>query len=139
MPKWSLYGNYFLFKKLDRANYLKEINFNPEGKKQYPTIKYDILEDKKNPLIKSINYFLKEAKDKLKKKDNILEFNEFMVLCELGIADSAREKIWPILIGNKCGITSSLYKSLKENIKFNQIKINNYLKKIFKNKKIIEE
>ena len=116
VPKWSLYGNYFLFKKLDRANYLKEINFNPEGKKQYPTIKYDILEDKKNPLIKSINYFLKEAKDKLKKKDNILEFNEFMVLCELGIADSAREKIWPILIGNKCGITSSIYKSLKESI-----------------------
>ena len=116
IPKWTLYGNYFLFKTLDRANYLKDINFNPEGKKQYPTIKYDIFEDKKNVLLKSINNFLKEVKDKLKKEDKILEFNEFMVLCELGIADSAREKIWPILIENKCGITSTLYTTLKENI-----------------------
>jgi len=105
---WKL----FLFKTLDRANYLKDINFNPEGKKQNPTIKYDILEDKKTPLIKSINSFLKEVKDKLGKKDDkILEFNEFMVLCELGIADITRKKIWPILIGNKCGIMN-----LKENV-----------------------
>ena len=112
LPKWNIYGNYFLFKTLDRANYLKDINFNPEGKKQNPTIKYDILEDKKTPLIKSINSFLKEVKDKLGKKDDkILEFNEFMVLCELGIADITRKKIWPILIGNKCGIMN-----LKENV-----------------------
>ena len=122
LPKWSLYGNYFLFKTLDRANYLNDINFNPEGKKQYPTIKYDILEDKKNGLIKSINNFLKEVKDKLKRDDKILEFNEFMVLCELGIPDYIRDKIWPILIENKCGITSSLYTSLKESI----TKINNF-------------
>ena len=112
LPKWHIYGNYFLFKTLDRANYLKDINFNPEGKKQNPTIKYDIFEDKKTPLIKSINTFLKEVKDKLGKKDDkILEFNEFMVLCELGIADITRKKIWPILIGNKCGIMN-----LKENV-----------------------
>jgi hypothetical protein len=112
LPKWNIYGNYFLFKTLDRANYLKDINFNPEGKKQNPTIKYDIFEDKKTPLIKSINTFLKEVKDKLGKKDDkILEFNEFMVLCELGISDLTRKKIWPILIGNKCGIVN-----LKENV-----------------------
>ena len=116
LPKWSLYGNYFLFKTLDRANYLKDVNFNPEGKKQYPTIKYDIFEDKKNVLIKSITNFLKEVKDKLKKEDKILEFNEFMVLCEIGIADSSRDKVWPILIENKCGITSSFFSSLKEGI-----------------------
>ena len=112
LPKWNIYGNYFLFKTLDRANYLKDINFNPEGKKQNPTIKYDIFEDKKTPLIKSINTFLKEVKDKLGKKDDkILEFNEFMVLCELGISDLTRKKMWPILIGNKCGIVN-----LKENV-----------------------
>ena len=112
LPKWNIYGNYFLFKTLDRANYLKDINFNPEGKKQNPTIKYDIFEDKKTPLIKSINTFLKEVKDKLVKKDDkILEFNEFMVLCELGISELTRKKIWPILIGNKCGIVN-----LKENV-----------------------
>ena len=110
--KWNIYGNYFLFKTLDRSNYLKDINFNPEGKKQNITIKYDIFEDKKNTLIKAINYFLKEVKDKLgKKEDKILEFNEFMVLCQLGISDSSRKKIWPILIGNKLGIIG-----LKENV-----------------------
>ena len=112
LPKWNIYGNYFLFKTLDRANYLKDINFNPEGKRQNPTIKYDIFEDKKMPLIKSINGLLKEVKDKLGKKDDkILEFNEFMVLCELGISDIVRKKIWPILIGNKYGIAN-----LKESV-----------------------
>ena len=112
LPKWSIYGNYFLFKTLDRGNYLNEFNFNPEGKKQNPTIKYDIFEDKKTPLVKSISTFIKEVKDKVgKKNDKYLEFNEFIILCELGISESARKKIWPILIGNKCGIMN-----LKENI-----------------------
>ena len=129
LPKWNIYGNYFLFKTLDRANYLKDINFNPEGKKQNPTIKYDIFEDKKTPLIKSINTFLKEVKDKLGKKDDkILEFNEFMVLCELGISDLTRKKMWPILIGNKCGIVN-----LKENVtridNFEELE-NEYLKNV---------
>ena len=110
--KWNIYGNYFLFKTLDRGSYLKDANFNPEGKKQNPTIKYDILEDRKTPFAKSINYFLKDVKDKLGKKDDkFLEYNEFMALCELGIADSARKKIWPLLIGNKCAIMN-----MKENI-----------------------
>ena len=110
--KWNIYGNYFLFKTLDRGSYLKDANFNPEGKKQNPTIKYDIFEDRKTPFAKSINYFLKDVKDKLGKKDDkFLEYNEFMVLCELGIADSARKKIWPLLIGNKCAIMN-----MKENI-----------------------
>ena len=118
LPKWNIYGNYFLFKTLDRANYLNDINFNPEGKKQNITIKYDIFEDKKTSLIKTINYFLKEVKDKLgKKEDKILEFNEFMVLCQLGISDTSRKNIWPILIGNKLGIIN-----LKDNI----TKINNF-------------
>ena len=112
MNKWNIYGNYFLFKTLDRPNYLKDVNFNPEGKKQNPTIKYDLFEDKKIPLLKSINNFLKEVKDKLGKKDDkILEYNEFMVLCELGISDLTRRKIWPLLIGNKCAIMN-----MKENI-----------------------
>lgn len=112
LPKWNIYGNYFLFKTLDRGNYLNEFNFNPEGKKQNPTIKYDIFEDKKTPLVKSINNFIKEVKDKFgKKNDKYLEYNEFIILCELGISDLARKKIWPILIGNKCGIMN-----LKDNI-----------------------
>ena len=110
--KWNIYGNYFLFKTLDRGSYLKDANFNPEGKKQNSTIKYDIFEDRKTPFAKSIIYFLKDVKDKLGKKDDkFLEYNEFMVLCELGIADSARKKIWPLLIGNKCAIMN-----MKENI-----------------------
>ena len=110
--KWNIYGNYFLFKTLDRGSYLKDANFNPEGKKQNSTIKYDIFEDRKTPFAKSIIYFLKDVKDKLGKKDDkFLEYNEFMVLCELGIADSARKKIWPLLIGNKCDIMN-----MKENI-----------------------
>ena len=112
LNKWSIYGNYFLFKTLDRPNYLKDINFNSEGKKQNPTIKYDVFEDKKIPVIKSINNFLKEVKDKLGKKDDkILEYNEFLVLCELGLSDSTRKKIWPLLIGNKCYIMN-----MKKNI-----------------------
>ena len=118
LPKWNIYGNYFLFKTLDRGNYLNDFNFNPEGKKQNPTIKYDIFEDKKTPLIKSINNFFKEVIDKLgKKNDKYLEFNEFIILCQLGISDVTRKKIWPILIGNKCGILN-----LKENIE----KIDNF-------------
>ena len=112
MNKWNIYGNYFLLKILDRPNYLKDVNFNPEGKKQNPTIKYDLFEDKKIPLLKSINNFLKEVKDTLGKKDDkILEYNEFMVLGELGISDLTRRKIWPLLIGNKCAIMN-----MKENI-----------------------
>ena len=118
LPKWNIYGNYFLFKTLDRANYLKDVNFHPEGRKQNPTIKYDIFEDKKTPLIKLINNFLKDMKDKLGKKDDkFLEFNEFMALCELGLSDVIRKKIWPVFIGNKCGIIN-----LKENV----TKINNF-------------
>ena len=118
LPKWNIYGNYFLFKTLDRSNYLKELIFNAEGKKQNSTIKYDIFEDKKTALVKSVNIFLKEVKDKLSKKDDkILEFNEFMILCELGTSDIVRKKIWPILIGNKCGIIA-----LKEKV----TKINNF-------------
>jgi hypothetical protein len=109
LPKWNIYGNYFLFKTLDRGNYLKDMNFNNEGKKQNPTIKYDIIDDKKTPLLKLIITVLKEIKDKIGKKE--LEFSEMMTLCQLGIADNTRKNIWPILIGNKCGITT-----LKENI-----------------------
>ena len=121
LGKWEIYGNYFLFKCLDRSNYLKK-DLNYEGKQQ-PSLRLDIFEDKKTPLIKLVNTFLKEVKEKLSKKDDrVLEYNEFFVLCQLGIPDFARQKIWEILIGNKCGITNILYESIKETI----TEINNF-------------
>ena len=81
LPKWNIYGNYFLFKTLDRANYLNDINFNPEGKKQNITIKYDIFEDKKTSLIKAINYILIGNKlGIINLKDNITKINNFDIL-----------------------------------------------------------
>ena len=121
LGKWEAYGNYILFRSLDHSNYLKK-DLNFEGKQQ-ASIKIDIFEDKKTSLIKLVNNFLKEVKEKLSKKDDrVLEYNEFFVLCELGIADSFRQKIWQILIGNKCGITNILYESIKETI----TEINNF-------------
>ena len=117
LKKWDTYGNYLLFKCLDHANLLSDLNF--DGKNQ-STIKIDIFEDKKLVFLKVINNFLKEVKEKLSKK--VLEYNEFFVLCQLGIPDFSRKKIWPILIENKCGLTYSLYNTLKEMI----TQINNF-------------
>ena len=117
LKKWDTYGNYLLFKCLDHANLLSDLNF--DGKNQ-STIKIDIFEDKKLGFLKVINNFLKEVKEKLSKK--VLEYNEFFVLCQLGIPDYSRKKIWPILIENKCGLTYSLYNTLKEMI----TQINNF-------------
>ena len=115
LGKWETYGSYFLFKCLDHTNYLPDLHF--EGKLQNSTIKIDVFEEKKIPINKVINNFLKEVKDKLSKKDErFLEYNEFLNLCQIGIPDNCRAKIWPILIGNKCGITNSLYESLKNSI-----------------------
>jgi hypothetical protein len=88
-----------------------------EGKIQ---TKIDIFEEKKTPLIKIINNFLKEMKDKISKKN--LEYNEFFALCQIGLSEYARQKIWPILIGNKCGITNTFYDSLRQKI----TQINNF-------------
>ena len=74
LGKWDIYGNYFLFKCLDHSNYLPDMYY--EGKIQ---TKIDIFEEKKTPLIKIINSFLKEMKDKISKKN--LEYNEFFALC----------------------------------------------------------
>ena len=121
LKKWDIYGNYYLFKCLHQSNYINEMVF--EGRPQTSTIKIDIFEEKKLSFVKVTNNFLKEAKDKLSRKDDrILEYNEFLVLCQLGVPDFFREKLWPILIGNKCGITVNLYNTLKEQI----TKINNF-------------
>ena len=121
LKKWETYGNYFLFKCLDHSNFLAEMYF--DGKPQISTIKIDIYEEKKLPFVKVIHNFLKEVKEKLSKKDDrILEYNDFLVLCHLGMPEYSRQKIWPILFGNKCGITNSLYESLKGTI----TRINNF-------------
>ena len=121
LKKWETYGNYFLFKCLDHANFLADLNF--DGKYQTSTIKIDIFDEKKLLFLKVINNFLKEVREKLSRKDDrVLEYNEFFVLCQLGIPDFSRKKIWPILIGNKSGLTFLLYKSLKEMI----TQINNF-------------
>ena len=118
LKKWDIYGNYFLFKCLDHANFLPDMNF--DGKSQTSTIKIDVFEERKLVFLKVINNFLKEVKEKLSRK--ILEYNEFFVLCQLGIPDFSRKRIWPILIDNKSGLTHLLYKSLKEMI----TQINNF-------------
>ena len=128
--KWETYGNYFLFKCLDHSNYLNDLYF--EGKIQTSTIKSDFYEDKKTSLLKLINNFIKEVKDKLSKKDDrTLEYNEFLNLCQIGLPNNYRKQIWPILIGNKCGITTSFYESLKNMIspinKFDDLE-SNYIK-----------
>ena len=115
LGKWEIYGNYFLFKCLDHSNYLPDMYF--EGKIQ---TKIDIFEEKKTPLIKIINNFLKDMKDKVSRKT--IEYNEFFALCQIGLSEYARQKIWPILIGNKCGITNTFYDSLKQKI----TEINNF-------------
>lgn len=117
LGKWEIYGNYLLFKCLDHSNYLPDMNF--EGK---PQPKIEFFEDKKTPLLRLVHNFLKETKDKVSKKDGKLEYHEFVGLCQLGIPEFSREKIWPILIGNKSGITNSIYNSLKEKI----AQINNF-------------
>ena len=117
LGKWEIYGNYLLFKCLDHSNYLPDLNF--EGK---PQPKIEFFEDKKTPLLKLVHNFLKEIKDKVSKKEGKLEYHEFIGLCQLGIPEFIREKIWPILIGNKSGITNSIYNSLKEKI----AQINNF-------------
>ena len=111
LGKWETYGNYLLFKSMDSSNYFPDLPF--EGKPENSKTKNELLEDKKNPYIKAISNFLKETKDKINKK-GILEYNEFITFCQLGISDISRKKIWPILIGNKNGISYSLYKSIKE-------------------------
>ena len=121
LKKWETYGNYFLFKCLDHANFLPDLNF--DGKYQTSTIKIDIFEEKKIVFSKVINNFLREVKEKLSRKDDkVLEYNEFFVLCQLGMPDFTRKRIWPILIGNKSGLTHLLYKSLKEMV----TQINNF-------------
>ena len=128
--KWEIYGNYFLFKCLDHSNCLNDLLF--EGKIQTSTIKTDFYEDKKMPLLKIINNFIKEVKDKLSKKDErTLEYNEFLNLCQIGLPNNYRKQIWPLIIGNKCGITTSFYESLKSMIspinKFDDLE-SNYIK-----------
>jgi len=121
LEKWEIYGNYFLFKCLDHSNYLPDLYI--DGKPQTSSIKIDCFEDKKIPLSKAINTFLKEVKDKLSKKDDrILEYNEFFNLCQIGLPNNYRKKIWPLLIGNKCAITFTFYESLKNSI----TQINNF-------------
>lgn len=121
LKKWETYGSYFLFKCLDHENFLSDMNF--DGKNQTSSIKIDIFDEKKLYFLKVINNFLKEVKEKLsRKEDRVLEYNEFFVLCQLGIPDFSRKNIWPILIGNKSGLTNLLYKSLKEMI----TQINNF-------------
>ena len=115
LKRWEIYGNYISFKCLENSNYFGELMF--EGRPQNCTIKIDIFEDKKFHFIKIINNFLKEVKDKLSKKDDrVLEYNEFIILCQLGIPEFFREKLWQILIDNKCGLTINLYNTLKEQI-----------------------
>ena len=89
LKKWDIYGNYFLFKCLDHANFLPDMNF--DGKSQTSTIKIDVFEERKLVFLKVINNFLKEVKEKLSRK--ILEYNEFFVLCQLGIPDFSRKRI----------------------------------------------
>ena len=118
LGKWEIYGNYFLFKCIDHSNYLPDMYY--EGKQQ---AKIEIFDEKKTPLIKVINNFVKDMKEKVSKKDaKNLEYNEFFALCQIGLSEYSRRKIWPILIGNKCGITNTFYDSLKEKI----TQINNF-------------
>ena len=111
LGKWETYGNYLLFKCIDHCNYFSDLYF--DGKQEITNIKNEIIEVKKSTLIKAINNYFKETKEKLTKK-GILDYNDFIIFCLLGISESSRSKIWPMLTGNTCGITDSLYESLKK-------------------------
>ena len=75
--------------------------------------------------------------------DEIIEIydkNKFFEIWELGLPKFLRKKLWPIIIGNRAGITENLveyYSKYTENLDFKQL--NNLYLEYLKNKKDMEE
>ena len=111
LQKWEKYGNYFLLKLHERSNFY---NYLSNDLKQ--STKNELLEEKKTNNIKYIANFLENAKENFNKKD--IDINEFYFLCNLGFFPEIRNKIWGIMIGNPCFLTTKIYDSLKNKIKF---------------------
>ena len=108
IPKLDKYGNYLLLKKLERTNYFTNLYLE-----QRVFSKSENFEDKKFYTNKYINSFLEGIQEN--KRD--LDLNEFYFLCDLGIPSSLRKKIYQIIIGNPCYITTELFNLLKQSIK----------------------
>ena len=114
--KWEKYGNYLLLKIQERNNYYNYLSNDSKH-----STKNELLEEKKLNT-KYLNNFIDNIRSTLNKKD--IEINEFYFLCNLGFPSYLRKKIWPILIGNPCCITSDLYKSIKEKIVKSEYNLN---------------
>ena len=83
-----------------------------------------------------------EITDGMEEDDNIeiYDKNKFFEIWELGLPKFIRKKLWPIIIGNRAGITENLveyYSKYTENLDFKEL--NNLYLDYLKNKKDMEE
>ena len=115
---WKNYAKYIIIKCYEKSNYINSILNQPERQ-----AKIDLLDAKKVLNAKTINDFLREISDRLKKKENRLEYHEFFCLCYLGFPFELRKKIWVMCIENNLRLTKKLYlynqkEIMKEKIDF---------------------
>ena len=98
LPKWTIYGEYLLFKMHEKKNDLCNLKLIDK----YNT-NIQITDDKIN-FVKKIELITKEIEN-----NKILSESDFFVLYNLGLPFSIRRKIWKFLIGNPCNISKALY------------------------------
>ena len=127
--KWEIYGHYFQYKIQNKINEKIKIN-----KKE------DSLEEKNIFSLKDVDKFINTITKKLNGNNNILDYNEFFQLYNIGIPNILRGKLWSLLIDNSCGINLDLYNSytsLINNIDFEEL-INDYEEKNNLNQELLD-
>ena len=128
IPNWDIYGNYLNYKARNKIYYPKQLN----KKDNNSFSKNCLIEEKTTFSLQERERFLTEATNKL--TQNYFDYNEFLYFYKLGLPNKIREKIWAILIGNKCGINKKLYKKFREKIP--EVNFEEVTKEYEKNKSI---
>ena len=129
LRNWEKYGHYFQYKIQNKIN---------EKNRIYK--REDSLEEKNTFSFKDKDKFINTIKKKLSGNNNILDYNEFFQLYNIGIPNVLRGKLWSLLIDNSCGITLNLYNSyanLINKIDFEEL-INDYEEKNNLNQELLD-
>ena len=124
LNKWNIYGKFLITKSMEHNNFIQK------NEKQNNVI-FNFGTKLSNKIV--YNY-LKNIYDKKISKDKEIDYNEFFTIYYLGLPNHIRNKIWPILIGNPCGIFINEYDLIKKqipNINFSELDLNNTTNKNF--------
>ena len=119
LPYWEMYGHFLQYKIQNKIYDKNRI------KREDIISKNGLLEEKTTYSLKDKSQFVIDVKKKLTSNNlNLLDYNEFFYLYNIGLPNNLRAKIWSLLIGNPCGVTFELFNynlGFIQNIDFDEL------------------